>query len=257
MKNHLITFAWMEELLPNGYLSKPMFGGRGYYFAEKLILVVFASPGERSYKKMSFPFDLWNGAMFPVEKPHQAKVLKRFPFLTPHPVLQKWLYLPLDTEDFEELATQILLAIKKPQSTFGTIPAKKKKSLEPKAKSTEDLLEKSKNWTFSKQPTLFSDGQTPEEVLKKAKKFSDLKNLGPVTDKHFADAKIKSVGEFKKMGWEKAFRKLVAVSPKNRHAIYGYALIGALKNINLFQISEEDKKRARELSKELKVKKVK
>lgn len=104
-------------------------------------------------------------------------------------------------------------------------------------------------------PRMFSD-ESFEEKLSKAQKISDLKNLGPTTEKGMQKAGIKTLDQFVKMGWKKAMIKLVAFNPKNRHSMFAYALIGALKNVDAFHISEDDKKEAREFCASLKPKTV-
>jgi hypothetical protein len=98
---------------------------------------------------------------------------------------------------------------------------------------------------------MFRD-ESPEEVFKTAQKISDLKNLGPESEKSFTLAGIKNAAQFRKLGWQKTVKKLVQINPKNRHSLYAYALIGALKNQQWNQISERDKADAREFCASLK-----
>lgn len=241
MAKDLDALKWVEDLLPKNVIRKSMFGGFGYYVEGRLILTMFESPGDRSYKNLHFDFDIWNGCMFPVERVHHSQALAEFPILRKHPVLEKWLYIPLETEGFENYVESILTVIRRGSSYFGVFPKpKKKKAITTKSKKINLLV-----------PQMFRD--EPIEVkLKTAAKISDLKNLGPASEKQFKAAGIKSVSQFTKLGWQKTFKKLVKADPKNRHAVFAYALIGALKNIDWHQISEADKKAARDLSKQLK-----
>jgi hypothetical protein len=106
------------------------------------------------------------------------------------------------------------------------------------------------------RPKMFHD-ESPEEVFKTAKKISDLKNLGPATEKSFLQAGIKSAQTLRKIGWKKAMVKLVALNPKNRHSLFAYAIIGALKNQEWNAISESDKLEARSFCAKLKAAKPK
>jgi hypothetical protein len=133
---------WVEDLLPEGYLRKPMFGGRGYYFNEKLILTIFENPGDRQYKDKIASYDIWNGCMFPVEREHHAEIIEKFPQLFNHPILGKWLYAPQDTEDFEDLVTKILRQIPGKMNLFGVIVKPKKKSKNKSKKKTVPLKKK-------------------------------------------------------------------------------------------------------------------
>jgi hypothetical protein len=97
---------------------------------------------------------------------------------------------------------------------------------------------------------MFSD-EPAADALSKATKISDLKNLGPTAEKSFHKAGIKTPKQFIALGWQKTLLKLAKVNPKNLHAIYGYALIGALTNKEFSHISEEEKQAARDFTKSL------
>lgn len=242
MAKELIELNWIEDLLPSGVLRKPMFGGFAYYLDDVLLLVMFESPGDRTYKNIECDFDIWYGCLFPAEKIHHSEIIKKFPFLFSHPVLAKWLYLPIQTENFEQLAESVVKELRKKSELFGVIPkskVKKKKTL-----TTQEKLD-------TRKPSMFSD-EPAQEKLKKAQKISDLKNLGPASETAFKKAGIKNVQQFIKLGWQKSFEKLVKSNPKNRHSIFAYALIGALQNIEWNQISETDKLAAKNLAKKLK-----
>lgn len=239
MAKILTNLNWVEELLPKDVLRKPMFGGFAYYLENKLVLVIFESTGSRSYKNKKFKFELWNGCMFPVEREYHADIQKKYTYLINHPVLPKWFYLPLDTEDFDQNVEQLIKEIKKHNVKFGVIPKQKK------SKINIDLS------IDTSKPRMFSEGSAVERI-QKAKKISDLKNLGPVTESAFKKAGIKSVSHFVKLGWKAAMKKLVKSNPKNRHAVFAYALIGALSNIDWNRISENEKQEAKDFCKGLK-----
>jgi hypothetical protein len=232
---------WIESLLPEDeYRRKAMFGGFAYYLGDKMVLATFESTGNRTYRRKKYPFEIWNGCMFPVEKEFQEKALQKFPFLTPHPVLPKWLYLPLETENFEELVTEVMNQAIKPLGYWGSIPKLKKK------KTTKKTKEEDFDWRKidTRTPRMFSD-EPAENVLNRAKKISDLKNLGPKTERAFHKAGIKTVQQFIKLGWKKSMVKLVKADSQNRHSVFAYALIGALTNKEWNAISEREKEEAR------------
>ena len=118
------------------------------------------------------------------------------------------------------------------------------------SKKRKELTQKSSRINM-KVPSMFRD-EPAKQVLNKAKKISDLKNLGPETEKSFENAGIKTAQQFIKLGWKKAMIKLVNSNPKHRHSILAYALIGALTNIEWNAISEKEKLEAREFVKGLK-----
>ncbi len=102
----------------------------------------------------------------------------------------------------------------------------------------------------TRTPRMFSE-QPVEEVLKSAKKISDLKNLGAITEKEFVKIGITSAQQFIKLGWKKALFKLVQKNPRNRHSMFAYALIGALTNTELSRITDAEKAEARAFVKAL------
>lgn len=237
---------WVEGLLPeDGYRRKAMFGGFSYYIDERMVLLTFESPGgSRKYKGQSYNFDLWNGCMFPVDHDFSATALKTCPFLVPHPILPKWLYLPVETENFDELVEEVLKHVLRPHSLWGSIP-------KSKTKKTKKWDEGISTKMDTRRPRMFSD-EPAAIALEKAKKISDLKNLGPTAEAHLHKVGIKTPAQFVKLGWKKTLEKLVASNPKHRHSIFTYSLIGALKNQDFTALSEEERKEAREFTNSLK-----
>lgn len=108
----------------------------------------------------------------------------------------------------------------------------------------------------TKTPKMFSD-ETFEEKLTKVQKISDLKNLGPSTEKSMHKAGIKTVNQFIKLGWKKSLIKMIKINPKNRHTLFAYALIGALRNKDAFHITDQEKQEAKDFCAQLKPKKSK
>lgn len=237
---------WMESLLPEGdYRRKAMFGGFAYYIGDKMVLATFESTGNRTYLGKKYPFEIWNGSMFPVEKEHQEKALQRFPFLISHPILPKWLYLPLETENFEELVSEVLAQAMKPQSYWGSIPkakASKKKAL-PEAPADWKKID-------TRTPRMFSD-EAPEKAFEKAVRISDLKNLGPKSENEFHKAGIKTVKQFLKLGWKQTMKKLAKSNPENRHSIFAYAVVGALTNRDWKALSKEERQEVQDFVRSL------
>lgn len=140
--------SWIEDALPEGFVRKPMFGGYAYYIDERLILTIFESPGDRTYKDITCDFDIWDGCLFPADRDKHAQILALYPILVNHPVLPKWLYLPQQTEGFEDLATKIIRQIPRRIDIFGTYP-------KPKSKKTPNLV-KLKSGRIPK-PSMFGD----------------------------------------------------------------------------------------------------
>lgn len=149
---------WVEEELPEGeFLRKPMFGGFAYYFGPTLKLVMFEVEGDNRYRDHVYPFEVWNGCLFPAEREHHEALLKKHPFLINHPVLPKWLYLPLKTEDFESLVVQVLKDVLKPTGLWGVIPKGKKKKTSQKSGTQKVAVKKvAAKKIDTKKPKMFS-----------------------------------------------------------------------------------------------------
>lgn len=242
MAKALDELQWIEDLLPESFNRRAMFGGFAYYDGPFLKLVLFEGGSEK-----------WDGCMFPAEKEHHEKLLSQFPFLVNHSVLPKWLYLSLNDENFEEHAKKVVRELSRPGTLWGTIPDRKKKA-DQKAtgkvkKSKPEKIEKVSAEDMRK-PRMFRD-ESLAEKMDKLKTIQDFKNFGPATEKIFHQAKIKTPTQFIALGWKKTFAKLVEVNPKHNHSLFAYAIIGALENIEWNAISEDLKKEAQMYAKEL------
>lgn len=167
MKNETATLPalyWIEDLLPANFISKPKHGGLTYYLDDKLILILVESGRSYEHKGISYPFQIWNGCIFPIESIKQGTVFIKFPFLTNHPASAKWLYLPQDSEDFEQQAKLVVREINKKNPLFG-IPIKFK------ATAIEEIID-------SRRPKLFSEEPVKKVVKKTAiKKPKSLKKI--------------------------------------------------------------------------------
>lgn len=240
--------VWVEELLPPGYIKKPMFGGFAYYYEARFVLCLFEKTGDRHFKNKNYDFELWNGCLFPMERENHATILTQYPFLIHHPVLPKWLYLPTDTEAFESNVEILLKEIRKRNLKFGIIPKSKIKKTN---KAIKKNIKKASEAIDTRKPRMFAD-EPVEKRFQAAVKLTDLKNLGPVSEIEFKKAGIVTVQQFVKLGWKKSMSKLAHANPKNINTIFAYAIIGALKNQYWSKISGEDKLEARDFMKELK-----
>lgn len=235
MAKELNNLNWIEALLPKDFIRKPMFGGFAYYSDNRMVLALFESQQQHSN---------WNGCLFPSEREFHAEILKKFSYLCNHPVLPKWLYLPLDSENFEAHAQDVLKEIRRRSLLFGVIP--KVKNTKPKRPANQNKK------IDTRKPQMFSDDPV-EVVIKSAIKISDLKNLGAASEKVFHKAGIKTVAQFVKLGWKGAMKKLAKSDPRNIHSMFAYAVIGALKNREWSGISEAEKAEARAYMGELRL----
>ena len=112
--NHL---KWLAEPLEDepSLIIKPMFGALAYYIRGMLVLV------------LSDRDPPWKGVLVPTERQFHKKLMDEFPALGPHPILGKWLYLPISDKDFEGVAQDIVTAIFEGDPRIGVEPKPKKK----------------------------------------------------------------------------------------------------------------------------------
>lgn len=121
MNEVLDNLYWIEELLPPGIESAPKHGGMAYYRDMKLILILVEKrDGGYEHKGVTYPFAIWNGCIIPVEYKKQNAFFLKFSFLENHPANRDWLYIPADTENFEEEVRQFLREIHRENPLLGT-----------------------------------------------------------------------------------------------------------------------------------------
>jgi hypothetical protein len=121
MKQTLNNLLWIEDLLPPGYEAAPKHGGMAYYLDMKLVLILVEHrEATHEHKGVTYPFELWNGCILPVEQIKQSAFFLKYSFLENHPVNKNWLYIPADSENFEDEVQQYLREIVKRNPLLGT-----------------------------------------------------------------------------------------------------------------------------------------
>lgn len=148
MEPILDSLQWVEELLPHDIQSLPKHGGMAYYLDSHLVLIlVEKSESTYEYKGVTYPFDLWRGCIFPIEQKKQSAFFLKYLFLENHPANKNWLYIPMESENFEEEVKQMVREITKRNPLLGLLvreeaftkvpksaaPSKKKKPKKVKA----------------------------------------------------------------------------------------------------------------------------
>ncbi|MFM6929004.1 MAG: hypothetical protein ACKOX6_11105 [Bdellovibrio sp.] len=127
----LKNLYWIEDLLPPGFDCVPKHGGLAYYFDMKLVLILVERRGIYEHKGISYPFELWNGAIFPVKKIAQNAFFLKYLFLENHPVNKDWLYIPAESDNFEEEVKQMMREIAKGNPLLGLAMRQDKSLLSP------------------------------------------------------------------------------------------------------------------------------
>lgn len=140
-KSLLRNLQWIEELLPHDVLMIPKHGGHAYYLDEHLVLILVEhTESTYEHKGVTYPFDLWKGCIFPIEQKKQNAFILKYLFLENHPCNKNWLYIPAESENFEEEVKQMMREISRRNPLLG-IPEKFKK---PRAKGTTEKAGKKK-----------------------------------------------------------------------------------------------------------------
>ncbi|MCB0378994.1 MAG: hypothetical protein KDD33_10925 [Bdellovibrionales bacterium] len=156
-KVYELTWSFENFEEHSTFYTKSMFGCLAAYVHHRMMSLLAESEGDRTYRDVTFDFDIWNGILYPTEFEHQDSIQKEFPNLIQHPVLKKWLYLPIKAKNFEETAHDIALCIRKNDKRFGIYPQlsrpgkKKKKTSKTKKKATANKVAKSKKKIKSKK----------------------------------------------------------------------------------------------------------
>jgi hypothetical protein len=162
---------WLFEAFEGhpGFIEKRMFGGIAAYLDELMVMVLMEDPGNRSYRDQTYSFDIWNGMCLPMDRENHQAAKALFPQLVNHPVLPKWLYLPMSAEEFEETAREIAERIARGDRLFGTVPPKKKK----RSKKSEPVSGRAKKRTTPKKKSPRSKKKSaavPTKSKRKSKK---------------------------------------------------------------------------------------
>jgi hypothetical protein len=122
-----LLLTYFEDLAGHeSFVSKRMFGGMAVYYKGLNVAVLKEDPGDKTYRGKKFSFDIWDGVMIPTSREFHSLLQKDLPDLVPHPVLGKWLYLPQQTEHFEEIFAALIILIRRGDYRIGIIPAQKK-----------------------------------------------------------------------------------------------------------------------------------
>ncbi len=114
-KSH--PFQWLWEPLEGnpGFVLSSLFGGRAVYMDGNLMLFFVAKE------------EPWKGLLVCTDRVHHEALMADFPLLSPHPVLQKWLYLPETAKNFEPTARVLVMLAGKKDPRVGVPPKPKKK----------------------------------------------------------------------------------------------------------------------------------
>ncbi len=115
---------WLVESLTDDptFLGKKMFGCEAIYLHGLLSLVLADSA------------EPWNGLLVPTERQNHNALIKKYPSLSPHPVLGKWLYVSAENDNFEKQAAALVSEINEGSQLIGVLPSPRPKSKKKKTR---------------------------------------------------------------------------------------------------------------------------
>ena len=110
-------YAWLWEPLESdaSFVLSAMFGAKALHLNGKLMFCFMAK------------VEPWRGVLLATDREHHASLMADFPSLSPHPVLQKWLYLRESSEAFEPVAKQLVRLARQRDSRIGVTPQPRKR----------------------------------------------------------------------------------------------------------------------------------
>ncbi len=123
-KKKVFNNSWVYEPLEEfeDFYTKRMFGGLAIYCHGKMVLMLAESPGDYEYRGVTYPFEVWNGVLFPTYFEFHQSLKKDFPELVNHPILGKWLYFPHDNPTFNQQVSSIVDLIFENDDRLGIFP---------------------------------------------------------------------------------------------------------------------------------------
>lgn len=112
---HPHQWLW-EPLEPEpSFVLRPMFGARAVYLDGRLLFCFCARE------------EPWCGVLIGTDRSHHAALQAEFPGIAPHPVLQKWLYLPESAPAFERAAVRLVALARRRDPRIGVVPPPRKR----------------------------------------------------------------------------------------------------------------------------------
>jgi hypothetical protein len=112
---HPLQWLWEPLESDPTFLLRSMFGAKAVYLDGRLVLC-FCHGKEP-----------WRGLLVCTERENHASLLAELPTLAPHPILPKWLYLPLSLTEFDRVATRLVQLSRQRDRRIGIIPPVRKK----------------------------------------------------------------------------------------------------------------------------------
>lgn len=121
------SYLFEDFLEEDEFFYKKMFGCLAIYFRGLMVCMIAEDSDQHEWNGKKYKFPLWNGLLFPTERVHHESLIKDFPALFSHPVLGKWLYLPMLGEEYEQTCQKLIERIRKGDPRLGILPGTRKR----------------------------------------------------------------------------------------------------------------------------------
>jgi hypothetical protein len=124
---HYRQSAILDPLVEaGGFVCRKMFGGLACYFGGLMVLVLVEIPGDTTWNKKDYGREIWNGILILSHREVIEALRKDLPGTEIHPVISKWLYLPLTAKSYEKTAQRLMALILNRDNRIGVIPSLRK-----------------------------------------------------------------------------------------------------------------------------------
>jgi hypothetical protein len=128
------------------FFCKKMFGGLACYYRGLMVACLMEGDyDDVTWKKKRYSFPLWRGILIPTDFTYQETLMADLKGTKPHPVLGKWLYLPLESDDYEETAKRYIALLTKGDVRIGIVPGLRRKKTSKKKQTSKKKLAPNKN----------------------------------------------------------------------------------------------------------------
>lgn len=134
LQNFSLGHFFEEFQTEDSFYCKKFFGGLSIYVHGKFVAFLCEKPGHREWRGQKYKMDIWNGCLVPTSYENQEKLVGLLKGSFIHPVIEKWIYLPVKSKYFEPSMGKLLTLIEKKSDLLGVAPLLKTKNIKKKIK---------------------------------------------------------------------------------------------------------------------------
>ena len=105
------------------------------YVYGRMVAFLCEHSGDKTWRGKEYPTELWNGCLIPTHRDHHEQLLGKLKGVCVHPVITKWLYLPVTSFAFEDSMFQLIELIEKRSELIGVEPEIRVSRQKPQVRS--------------------------------------------------------------------------------------------------------------------------